>query len=149
MVAVNGDQPIFKMPFKLWLRSYIDWMTRGAKVDVGEKEDTLCRWMVLLPRGFHIDEQGITPLVKEMMWKSGVEQLLSYSGLSASLRKAFLKFGQYRPNRKFLLQIVAAIILRLDESLSSISSSFSAEREQYLQLSKEKEMLGEQELRAL
>lgn len=58
--------------------------------------------------------------------------MFTFSGFSPSIRKLFQNYGSYRPNRRFLLQIIVAMILRLDESLSAISSDFARNRSEWL-----------------
>lgn len=140
-VAVYGDQPIFKMVFVLWFKSYNEWASSGAKSTIDQGSDDLFRWMLPLPGGFHIDKKGIIPLIKEYMCGSGLEELLQFSGLSPTLQKGFQKFSQYRPNRRFLLQVLVAMVLHLDESLASLSSTFAEIREAcLLEISREQKM---------
>lgn len=54
IVAIAGDQPIFKLLFRLCYNSYLD-------------KSNLCKWMVSFPGGFHINKQGIIPTTKHFM----------------------------------------------------------------------------------
>lgn len=82
------------------------WVLSGSPTVVNKNADNLCRWMVLLPGGFHVGKQGIIPLLREFFCGSGMEELLTYSGLSPSVQKVFMKFEQYRATRKFLIQMM-------------------------------------------
>ena len=129
-VAVHGDQPVFKLLFRQWYRSYTKWILGGAKTDVNPAEDNLFRWLIPLPGGFHIYMQGMIPLIKEYLSGSGLEDLLQFAGFSPGLRKVYMKFNQYRPNRRFLVQILVAMVLRLGDSLCSMSSDFEKQLEE-------------------
>ena len=145
-VAVHGDQPVFKLLFKQWYRSYIQWLQKGAKLEVSHSDNNLFRWLVPLPGGFHVDMQGLIPLIKEYLSGSGMEELLQFAGLSAGLQKVFLKFNQYRTNRRFLVQVLVAMILRLGESLSCMSLDFANQLEEYRRLVTEDNSAGEESL---
>lgn len=133
MVVVHGDQPIFKMLFKLWFDSYKHWLQAGAPSTVDPGADNLCRWMVPVPGGFHIDKQGLIPLIKDFLAGSGIEELLKFSGFSPNMQKLFQSLGQYRANRRYLSQITAAMILRIDEAMRSKSTDYSKLRDKCLE----------------
>ena len=75
--------------------------------------------MIPIPEGFHIDKQGIIPLVKSYLSGMGIEQLAHFSGLSKKHKGDVVALKHYRKNRRLLSQITAAVILRLCDVLCS------------------------------
>ena len=148
-VAVHGDQPIFKMLFRFWYRSYIELLQMGAKLEVDQTANNLCRWLVPLPGGFHADKQGLIPLIKDYMKGSGIEELLLFSGMSKNLQKVFQKCGHYRMNRRYLVQIMIAMILRISDSLSSISQNYSRTKRECMTEIDEESKLSDDEKKVL
>ena len=114
MVAMVGDQPIFRMLFQLWLSSYV-------------KKTKRCHWMVPLPGQFHIDKQGLIPTVKRYLAGAGLEELLRFSGLSEKHQINFMTLPHYRKNRRILSQITAALIIRLNKALCELDPDLAKE----------------------
>lgn len=113
IVAIVGDQPMFR----LWLESYL-----------GLSDSQLCKWMVPLPGGFHIDKQGIIPTVKIFLAGSGLEELAEFSWLSSKHKNGIVKLAHYRKNRRFLSQVVAAMILRISDVICGIDHLITTSR---------------------
>ena len=104
IVALVGDQPIFKMLFRIWLDAYL-------------KRSRRAMWLVPIPGHFHIDKQGIIGMVKNYISGAGLEQLLRFSGLSEKHQDNFISLPHYRKNRRFLSQMTCALILRLYKAI--------------------------------
>ena len=118
-IAVVGDEPIFKKLFQLWLDSYLN-------------QTQLCNWMIPIPGGFHIDKQGIIPLIKSYLSGIGIEELARFSGLSSKHQREVVGLKHYRKNRRFLSQVTAASILRLCDVLCSENAKLAGNVEQLL-----------------
>ena len=119
MVAVVGDQPIFKMLFQIWMASYVKRQRRAL-------------WLVPDPGAFHIDKQAIIPAVKKYLWGSGIEELLRFSGLSPKHQDNFLQLPHYRKNRRFLSQITCAYLIRIGKTLSEMNPSFATQLQMHI-----------------
>lgn len=132
LVAVHGDQPIFNQLFLMWFESYVSWVNAGAPDEVDFNANNLFRWIFPLPGGFHIDKQGMIPMIKEFLSGTGLEELIKFSGLTPSIQSKFMSFGQYRGNHRVLVQVMVAMLLRLDDSVTAMSTNFAAARERYL-----------------
>lgn len=102
LIAVVGDQPIFKILFKLWPSSII-------------KKTKLSRWMVPIPGGFHIDKQGIISMLKIFLSGSGLQEVMPFSGLPKKKQESIVSYGHYRKNRRVVSQYTAALVLLLIE----------------------------------
>ena len=114
MVAMVGDQPVFRMLFNIWLSSYV-------------KKTRRCHWMVPLPGQFHVDKQGLIPTVKKYLSGSGLEELLQFTGLSDKHQINFMSLSHYRKNRRVLSQITAALIIRMNKALAEYKPDLGIE----------------------
>lgn len=70
-------------------------------MEVNHDVDDIYRWVVALPGGFHIDQQGLIPLIKEYVSGSGIEDLLPFLGLSPSLERCFSSTFSTYPTADF------------------------------------------------
>lgn len=84
-------------------------------------------WSPFPPSGWFPYRQTKNDSFDKDMCGSGVEELLKFSGLSASVQRVFHNYGQYRPNRRFMLQVLAAMVSHLEYSFNSIPSTFALE----------------------
>ena len=114
MVAMVGDQPVFKMLFHIWLSSYL-------------KRTRRCHWMIPIAGQFHVDKQGLIPTVKKVLSGGCLEELLGFTGLSDKHQIQFMTLAHYRKNRRVLSQMTAALILRLHKALSELNPDFGNE----------------------
>ena len=114
LVAVVGDQPIFKMVFRLWVEAYVKKTRRAL-------------WLIPIPGGFHVDKQGLIPTVKQYLWGCGIDQLLRFSGLSSKNQDNFIQLPHFRKNRRFLSQCTCAMLLRLRKSLAEMNPGLSVQ----------------------
>ena len=104
-VGVVGDQPVFKILFKLWYDSHL-------------KKSKLHKWMIPIPRGFYIDKQGLVPLNKTFLAGVGQEEMVSFCGLSQEHQDGSFSLPHYRKSRRVLHQICAAKILRVADVIA-------------------------------
>lgn len=122
VTAIVGDQPIFKIVFRLWLQYYLE-------DDLSNEASgfALCKWMVPIPGGFHIDKQGIIPTVKAFLSGSGLKELARFSGLSKKNIEKILKLSHYRKCRRYVSQVTAAQLFRIIDVVRKIDQDVSEE----------------------
>ena len=81
---------MFKLLFRLWYQSYEKYLEGECCDDI---DLSLCEWMVPLPGGFHIEKQGMIPILKFILAISGFEETAEFTGLSKKHQKNILNWA--------------------------------------------------------